>query len=189
MQYHPLTDRVRTVRVKNEWINGDQSETLDMNDHERIYRGAPGATLPSPKIFQIRFFIAITYCYLKGEAWYIQYYNKKSYLKCIVFIIYNNRIWDMYIYKHIIILYYGSWRPGPCLNINTVFLCMEISITKIRLSSDSIIFVMGIPILVRQHLYIETVGWEVSSRVANSDYYFLVPICICCHLSLGSNLR
>ena len=40
-----------------------------------------------------------------------------------------------------------------------------------------------------QHLGHGSEGWEVSSRVANSDYYFWIPICICCHLSPGSNLR
>ena len=45
------------------------------------------------------------------------------------------------------------------------------------------------PYLVISLLGHEPEGWRVSSRVANSDYYFWVPICICCSLSLGSNLR
>ena len=42
------------------------------------------------------------------------------------------------------------------LNIKTVFLGMGIPIIKIRRSSDRLIFIMGISILVRRHLYIET---------------------------------
>ena len=48
--------------------------------------------------------------------------------------------------------------PGPRLKIKTVFPGMGIPMLKIRRSRD-IIFNMGIPILVRQHLYIETVPW------------------------------
>ena len=44
---------------------------------------------------------------------------------------------------------------GPCLNIKTVFSCVEISIMPIRLLWDCLIFIMGITILVRQCLYIE----------------------------------
>ena len=45
-------------------------------------------------------------------------------------------------------------EPGPRLNIKTVFLCIGISMIKIRRSWDRLIFIMGIPILVRWHLYI-----------------------------------
>ena len=48
------------------------------------------------------------------------------------------------------------WLPGPRLNIKMVFPGMGMSMIKIRQSWDSLIFVMGIPILVRTHLYIET---------------------------------
>ena len=41
---------------------------------------------------------------------------------------------------------------GPCLNIKTVF-------PRYGDSHDRLIFNMGIPILVRRHLYIETVPW------------------------------
>ena len=43
-----------------------------------------------------------------------------------------------------------------CLNIKTIFPDMGISIIKIRQSWDCLIFIMGAPILVRRHLYIET---------------------------------
>ena len=47
-------------------------------------------------------------------------------------------------------------RPsGPHLNIKTVFPGMGIPMLKIRRSRDRIIFNMAIPILVRQHLYID----------------------------------
>ena len=49
-----------------------------------------------------------------------------------------------------------SRGPGPHLNINTVFPVMGIPMLKVRRSWDRLIFNMGIPILVRRHLYIET---------------------------------
>ena len=47
--------------------------------------------------------------------------------------------------------------PGPHLNVNTVFSCMGIPTQKIRRSRDHLIFNMGIPALVRRHLYTDTV--------------------------------
>ena len=44
--------------------------------------------------------------------------------------------------------------PGPHCNIKAVFSC--IGVIKIRQSHHSPIFIMGIPILVSQYLYIET---------------------------------
>ena len=46
-------------------------------------------------------------------------------------------------------------ESGPQLNIKTVFSGMRILIIKIRQSPDRLIFIMGIPILVRRHLYTE----------------------------------
>ena len=46
--------------------------------------------------------------------------------------------------------------PGPRHNLKTVFSGVGISMLKIRQSRDSLIFNMGIPILVRRHLYIGT---------------------------------
>ena len=49
-------------------------------------------------------------------------------------------------------------RPGSepvCFNIKTVFPCMGIPMLKIRWLQNRLIFNMGIPILVRWHLYIE----------------------------------
>ena len=54
------------------------------------------------------------------------------------------------------VVYYFCWPPGPPLNIKMVFAGMRISMLKIRLSRDSLILNMGIPILVRRHHYIET---------------------------------
>ena len=45
--------------------------------------------------------------------------------------------------------------PGPCLNIKS-FPGMGIPMLKIRQSWDCLIFFMGIPIMVRRHLYTET---------------------------------
>ena len=47
-------------------------------------------------------------------------------------------------------------RPGPCLNIKTVFPKCGIPMLKIRRSQDRLIFNMGIPILLSRHLYIAT---------------------------------
>ena len=47
--------------------------------------------------------------------------------------------------------------PGPRLNIKRVFLGMGIPMLKIRWLWERLIFIMGIPILVRQRLYIEKV--------------------------------
>ena len=46
--------------------------------------------------------------------------------------------------------------PGRRLNIKMIFLGMSIPIIKMRLSHNCLIFIMGIPILVRLHLYNET---------------------------------
>ena len=49
----------------------------------------------------------------------------------------------------------GQKLPGPCLNIKTVFPGMGISIWKIRWLRDYLVFIMGIPLLLRWNLYIE----------------------------------
>ena len=48
------------------------------------------------------------------------------------------------------------WHPGPCINIRASFPGMGIPTLKIRWLPDHLIFNMGIHILVRRHLYIET---------------------------------
>ena len=50
---------------------------------------------------------------------------------------------------------YMRQKPGPRLNIKTVFPGKGIPMLKIRRSRDRLIFNMGIPIMVRRHLYIE----------------------------------
>ena len=63
--------------------------------------------------------------------------------------------------------------PGPRLIIKTVFPSMRISMLKIRRSRDRLIFNMGIPILVRRHLYIETAPrfhqWQIGSHVSDQS--------------------
>ena len=56
--------------------------------------------------------------------------------------------------------YNASKDTGPRLNIKTVFPCMEILILMIRRSWDRFIFILGIPILLRRHLYIESDAWD-----------------------------
>ena len=43
----------------------------------------------------------------------------------------------------------------PCFNIKTIFPGIRIHVKQIRQSWDHLIFIMGIPILVRRHLYNE----------------------------------
>ena len=47
-------------------------------------------------------------------------------------------------------------QPGPYLNVRPSFPGMGIPMLKIRRSQDRLIFNMGLPILVRRHLYIKT---------------------------------
>ena len=49
-------------------------------------------------------------------------------------------------------------EPGPCFNIMS-FQGMGNPMLKIRRSRDHLIFNMGIPMLVRRHLYIEMPPW------------------------------
>ena len=58
--------------------------------------------------------------------------------------------------------------PGPCLNIKMVFPGMDISLMNVRKSWDSLIFIMGIHIQARQHLYIETTHWMFLSNQINT---------------------
>ena len=62
-----------------------------------------------------------------------------------------------------------GFQPGPRLNIKTVFPGIGISMLKIRQLQDCLIFNMGIPILVKQHLYIEMAPrmWLCSSWIHN----------------------
>ena len=54
-----------------------------------------------------------------------------------------------------------QWPWTPSQQYKDDFPGMGISIMKIRLSSDRLIFIIGIPILVRRHLYNETVPWWI----------------------------
>ena len=58
----------------------------------------------------------------------------------------------------------GGWTilqnlPRPRLNIKTVFPGIAISIIKMRRSLDRLIFILGITILIKRHLHIETTPW------------------------------
>ena len=53
-----------------------------------------------------------------------------------------------------------NWlKPRPRLNIKAVFPGMGIPMSKIRRSEGRLIFNLGMPVLVRRHLYIETAPW------------------------------
>ena len=73
-----------------------------------------------------------------------------------------------------------QWRlSGPCFNINTVFPGMGIPMVKKRRSRDRLIFIMGIFILVRPHLYIGTgPGWNFPFRRQRVRYCFILLIYI-----------
>ena len=68
-------------------------------------------------------------------------------------------LWQMFIFYHSKFAGHVpcavEWYPGPRLNIKTIFSGMGIPMLKIRRSVDRLIFNIGMPILVRQHLYIE----------------------------------
>ena len=77
--------------------------------------------------------------------------------------------------------------PGPCLNIKTVFLGMRIPMLKIRWSRDRLIFNIGIPILVKQYLYIETTPepyqWHCQQSIVHSiihqNMIYALPLLLC----------
>ena len=56
-------------------------------------------------------------------------------------------------------------QSGPCQNIKTVFPSIGIPMLKIRRSQHSLIFNVGIPILVRRYLYTETAPRSHGNKV------------------------
>ena len=65
------------------------------------------------------------------------------------------------------------------LNIKMVFSGMDISIIKTRQSWDCLIFIMEIPIPLRQHVYIETAPWLLMSMS------YIVYMLVICQLSVS----
>ena len=56
---------------------------------------------------------------------------------------------------------YKFWQNCASVRqVSDLILKTRISIIKIRLSQDHLVLIMGIPILVRQHPYIETCPWS-----------------------------
>ena len=70
-----------------------------------------------------------------------------------------------------------GFNTGSCLNIKTVFPDMGISVIKIRWSQDHLIFIMGISILVRQHLYIETPPRLVQMFLVRQRKGYIALLC------------
>ena len=75
------------------------------------------------------------------------------------------------------------WKSsGPCLSIKAVFPGMGLSIVKIRRSWHCLIFNIGIPILVRQHLYIKMapeyldIKWIQRLHFQNYCHLHLLPL-------------
>ena len=75
------------------------------------------------------------------------------------------------------------WKSGACLYIKTVFHGMGISTIKMRRSSDPLIFIMGIPILVRRHLYIETAPGRVPTSICCIFFLSELMIHFYCQIS------
>ena len=87
------------------------------------------------------------------------------------------------------------WSSGKSSanNQNPVFPGMGIPMLKIRWSRDRLIFNMGIPILVRQHLYIETSHGLSNISIRGYDYttnpMYPVPSLMHRIMSLQSNRK
>ena len=81
--------------------------------------------------------------------------------------------WDSFSYGLLRTGLMGAiWRPGPCLNIKTIFPRYGVPMLKIRRLWDRLIFNMGISILVRLNLYIETgVNCATKYPPTNSSLY------------------
>ena len=68
-------------------------------------------------------------------------------------------------------IYFVAWvmffnlQSGPQLKITTVYPGMGVSILKIKRSWDRLIFIMGIPIPVRQHVNHETGHWICTASI------------------------
>ena len=61
-----------------------------------------------------------------------------------------------------------NMKPGGCLNIKTVFPMYGDSHVKDMTVGEAVLsFNMGIPILVRRHIYIEAAPWWLLAAWAN----------------------
>ena len=69
-----------------------------------------------------------------------------------------------------------DWYAGPRINIKTVFPRYGITMLKIRLSQDRLIFNMGIPILVRWHLHIDTAPRSPWVHIVIDIYHIVKQI-------------
>ena len=112
------------------------------------------------------------------------FFSPKFSLWCISSMM--KKIWNNHWYKFLKIclnVYISyQWRyllqkqPGPHLNIKSVFLGIGTPSIKIRRSSDHLIFIMGIYILVRCHIYIELtprIGiWNIIRCFENYGWIF-----------------
>ena len=83
-------------------------------------------------------------------------------------------------------LMYVSSTSGPRLNIKAVFPDIGIPIIKITWSSDRLVLIIGITILVRRHLCIETAPWSkfhihhcwAMGNIVILDHVEIRPDCI-----------
>ena len=99
-------------------------------------------------------------------------YQFKCVLCVQMYTTYVTGVLNTYIWLLVVLLFYIAWMgPGPHLNIKTIFPGMETIIIKIRWSWECLIFIMGIPILIRLHLYIET-GPDGKNEFENLSYLF-----------------
>ena len=84
--------------------------------------------------------------------------------------------------------YICSGTPGNRLNTKTVFPGMVIPIIKIRRSSDRLIFILGINILVRRRPYIETAPGRLWFRLI-ACYLFGTKAMLVINRALMNNLK
>ena len=82
--------------------------------------------------------------------------------------------------------WFPLWRSGPRLNIKNVFPGVGISIIKIRRSWDRLILIMGIPILVRWHLYTGMGPWQLWDHLM---FIMGIPVFVRRHLDIELTLR
>ena len=100
------------------------------------------------------FLCVMKMCWMCTCLW--QCYKLFSLALCMRWYMYSKLL--MEISLHEVIRHFGH-TPGHHFSIKTIFPDIGILIVKIRLFSDCLIFIMGIPLLVIWHFRIETTPW------------------------------
>ena len=74
--------------------------------------------------------------------------------------------------------YLNQSEQGPCFNTKTIFPGIGIPIIKIRQSGEHLIFIMGIPLLVRLYLHTESAPKLQSVKPFPSTYKKVTKFCM-----------